>query len=426
MKILISFLSILILFTSCGSSPSIKLAPASLEAGVILPHKKLKEEFEVENSSSEEVKIDSIAAMKGTADFANEVESIVPQQSQSISIIYQSEKKSGQLVDSIKLFSNKKVLYKLPVSAEIRKATLNKDDSTITIIPFNNSTSGKLSRRNVSRLSRTLMSKVSKYKNFEFVNPKQVIKNIKEDPSFDKSVTQTLLRKWGKILGVRYVMTGKVATSQKKQKGFDIYISLNDVTLEQPIVKRKMGIPKKRLSEDGWDFTKKILSNLKKNRKKALARKFQEQYMKKRKKMLGKKAPNLTLKNLQTGNNFSLNKLKGSNVLMHFFSIECKACKKEIKWMKEMKSEYEDLKVVGVSVDIDLDKKVKDFIKEIGVDYPILLPDNQEQDDQIAEYYSGATPQTLFINKNMIIKEYSMGFSKSSVRKFEKIVEKTL
>ena len=117
-----------------------------------------------------------------------------------------------------------------------------------------------------------------------------------------------------------------------------------------------------------------------------------------------KPAPAFRLMN-SSGKNVNLSDFRGKVVLLDFWATDCGGCKLEIPWYIEFDQTYKSkgLAVVGVSMDIlyeDLKSaeegwnKVKPFVLEHKVNYPILMGD-----DDVAKAYSiNALPATYLID----------------------------
>jgi peroxiredoxin len=106
------------------------------------------------------------------------------------------------------------------------------------------------------------------------------------------------------------------------------------------------------------------------------------------------------------GKNIHVSRYRGRVVLLDFWATECGGCKTEIPWFMEFERAYKSkgLDVVGVSMDVvyeDLKgakegwSKVKPFVQAQGVNYPIVMGDNQV----LKSYNIDAFPTTYLIDK---------------------------
>ena len=117
-----------------------------------------------------------------------------------------------------------------------------------------------------------------------------------------------------------------------------------------------------------------------------------------------KPAPAFRLMN-SAAKNVDLSDFRGKVVLLDFWATDCGGCKLEIPWYMEFDQTYKSkgLAVVGVSMDIlyeDLKSaeegwnKVKPFVLEHKINYPILMGD----DDVTRAYSINALPATYLID----------------------------
>ncbi len=89
-------------------------------------------------------------------------------------------------------------------------------------------------------------------------------------------------------------------------------------------------------------------------------------------------APGLTLPDLE-GKSVELARLTGKVVVVNFWATWCDPCRYEIPDFVELHQEYRGrgLEVIGISMDKGKDERVKAFVKEFGIEYPIVVGDIQ-------------------------------------------------
>lgn len=98
------------------------------------------------------------------------------------------------------------------------------------------------------------------------------------------------------------------------------------------------------------------------------------------------------------GKILKLSSYKGKVVIVDFWATWCPPCRKGIPDLIELKKKYgsKGLEVIGVSVDTDTKNQVVGFMKDKGINYPVVYG-NQN----VTELYGGieAIPTTFIIDK---------------------------
>ncbi len=74
-----------------------------------------------------------------------------------------------------------------------------------------------------------------------------------------------------------------------------------------------------------------------------------------------------------TGTTRSLSEWHGRIVLLNFWATWCAPCREEIPMLMELRSEYSPFGVEVVGIAIDMAAKVSDYVRQMQIDYPILL-----------------------------------------------------
>jgi thiol-disulfide isomerase/thioredoxin len=88
---------------------------------------------------------------------------------------------------------------------------------------------------------------------------------------------------------------------------------------------------------------------------------------------------------------------RGTVLILDFWATWCTPCRVEIAHFVELQKQYGDkgLTVIGVSLDEQGPEVVKKFVKQFGVNYPIVIGN-----EKVAEAYGGiyAIPTTFVID----------------------------
>lgn len=118
-------------------------------------------------------------------------------------------------------------------------------------------------------------------------------------------------------------------------------------------------------------------------------------------------APDFTLEGLD-GKNVTLSSLRGKAVLLNFWATWCGPCKIETPWLVELQNQYgpQGLQIIGVEAGDDGKDDIAKFVKEMGINYPILLGK-----EAVGDAYGGipALPETFFIGRDGKIVDKTMG-----------------
>ena len=112
----------------------------------------------------------------------------------------------------------------------------------------------------------------------------------------------------------------------------------------------------------------------------------------------GKPAPSFSLVDTE-GKKVSLASYKGHPVVLNFWATWCGPCKLEMPWFQEFSTKYrpQGLVVLGLAQDDGASASdIATAAKHIGVNYPILMPD-----DKVTKAYGGVEylPETFYVDK---------------------------
>ena len=119
-----------------------------------------------------------------------------------------------------------------------------------------------------------------------------------------------------------------------------------------------------------------------------------------------KKAPDFALKSAD-GKTYELSKFRGKVVIVNFWATWCGPCRREIPDFIQLYKTYkvQGLEIIGISVDQDGWESVTPYMKESGINYPIVM-----QDEKVVANYGnfGGIPTTFIVDgKGTIVFEHS-------------------
>src|SRR5712692_5771004 len=118
-------------------------------------------------------------------------------------------------------------------------------------------------------------------------------------------------------------------------------------------------------------------------------------------------APDFTLESLD-GKSMRLSDLRGKAVLLNFWATWCGPCKIETPWLVELQNQYgsQGLQIIGVEAGNDEKDDIAKFVKDMGINYPILIGK-----ESVGDAYGGvpALPETFFIGRDGKIVDKTMG-----------------
>ncbi len=133
-------------------------------------------------------------------------------------------------------------------------------------------------------------------------------------------------------------------------------------------------------------------------------------------------APDFSLKD-SDGKSVHLSEYRGKAVLLDFWATWCPPCKLEIPWLIEIERKNKDrgFEVLGVSMDDEGWEVVKPFMREVGMNYRVVIGN-----DSIAEMYGGveSLPTTFLIDQSGKIASVHIGLT--SRKDFEDDVAQVL
>lgn len=119
--------------------------------------------------------------------------------------------------------------------------------------------------------------------------------------------------------------------------------------------------------------------------------------------------PDFTLANLE-GQPQSIRSWTGKSMIVNFWATWCAPCRREIPLLKKVQAEHgaEGFQVVGVAVDFRDD--VLKYAKEIGIDYPLLIGE-EDGLEAVTKFGRGSLgfPFTVFTDNKQRLVLFHLG-----------------
>ena len=110
----------------------------------------------------------------------------------------------------------------------------------------------------------------------------------------------------------------------------------------------------------------------------------------------GAEVPDFTLETVD-GETVSLSDYRGQPVVLNFWATWCTPCREEMPLLQETYEAHQDagLVMLGVNV-LESPEAVAGFLKEVGVDFPVLLDTDSAA---VNRYLVNSLPMTFFIDR---------------------------
>jgi thiol-disulfide isomerase/thioredoxin len=119
--------------------------------------------------------------------------------------------------------------------------------------------------------------------------------------------------------------------------------------------------------------------------------------------------PDFTLADIE-GQPRSIRSWEGKSMIVNFWATWCAPCRREIPLLKKIQAEHgaEGFQIVGVAVDFRED--VLKYAQEIGIDYPVLIGE-QDGLDAVNKFGQGSLgfPFTVFTDNQQRIVMFHLG-----------------
>ena len=110
--------------------------------------------------------------------------------------------------------------------------------------------------------------------------------------------------------------------------------------------------------------------------------------------------PEFSLKDLEDKTR-SIKEWDGKVMMINFWATWCPPCRKEIPAFIELQEAYKDKGLAIIGVAIDTKNNVVDFVDPMGINYPVLI--GNEEGISLAKAYGnryGVLPYTVFVDRS--------------------------
>jgi len=127
------------------------------------------------------------------------------------------------------------------------------------------------------------------------------------------------------------------------------------------------------------------------------------------------------------GNHSLFSDYKGKVLILDFYATWCNPCRKSVPHLIGLQNKYADqgLQVVGLNVGGPEDEnKVSDFARELGIEYPLAIPD----EELVTFLFSGidSIPQTFIFDRAGVLVDRVIGFGPASGAQIDQAVDSAL
>ena len=117
-----------------------------------------------------------------------------------------------------------------------------------------------------------------------------------------------------------------------------------------------------------------------------------------------------------SGHEWKLTDYRGRVVLLNFWATWCQPCREETPGLVNLAGRYQAnvLEVAGVVMDDDKDAPVRQFVKQYGMRYPVLIP---PANSSLLSAISALPTTLLFDRHGRVVRRYQGAVSESQFRR---------
>ena len=124
-------------------------------------------------------------------------------------------------------------------------------------------------------------------------------------------------------------------------------------------------------------------------------------------------APDFALGNLDA-ETVRLSDFAGRVRLLNFWATWCGPCRLEMPHLQDLYETYRErgLTVIGISIDQGSTSAVREFVRKMGVTYPVVIGDRQVREDYGRV---SAIPTSFLVDRNGRVRRFFVGYRDKSV-----------
>lgn len=120
-----------------------------------------------------------------------------------------------------------------------------------------------------------------------------------------------------------------------------------------------------------------------------------------------------------SGNNYTLERLKGKVVVINFWFVECKPCVMEIPELNKLVERYKGKDIVFLGIATNEKAKLQKFLEKQPFNYTII-PDGSKT---AGDYQVNAFPTHIIIDKNSMVAFATTGLGPTTMDDIEKLLD---
>ena len=130
---------------------------------------------------------------------------------------------------------------------------------------------------------------------------------------------------------------------------------------------------------------------------------------------------------LSDGTHNLFSEYKGKVLVLDFYATWCNPCRKSVPHLIGLQNKFggQGLQVIGLNVGGPEDEeKVPAFAKELGIQYPLAVPDEELVTFMLSDFDS--IPQTFVFDRKGVLAERVIGFGPSAAARLDEAIETAL